>query len=211
MRRPLRRRPHLVQLPTYHQYCSLTISLSTTSTWFSNTPREGDNYPLDSLFQCLTAFPNNQPQNSMENFKHDLRKKWTCGQGWIKEWLHDAWSDAYSKQAGTSQRPYPWLSSVYTTTVRSRGHVLLLHIMLRRDAQTDFIKVEVMYMYLTAADWYAVLINHASTQAQKKYTYWKHLRIFYQNFTCKKTKQNLYCTFREDFWRGHFLVFKMLA
>jgi len=36
------------------------------------------------------VFPNNQPENSMENFKHDLRKKWTRGQCWIKEWLHDS-------------------------------------------------------------------------------------------------------------------------
>lgn len=53
---------------------------------------------------------------------------------------------------GKARGPSPWLSSVYTTTLKSRDHVLLLHIMLSRDAQTDFIEVEVMYMYLTGSD-----------------------------------------------------------
>jgi len=53
---------------------------------------------------------------------------------------------------GQARGPSSWLSSVYTTTLRSRGHILLLRIMLRRDAQTDFIKVEAMDMYLIGSD-----------------------------------------------------------
>lgn len=77
----------------------------------------------------------------------------------------------------------PWLGSVYTT-VTIRGHILLVNILLSRDAHTAFI---IINRFFKGNDWHAVLINH--TKAQRTHTSWNHpwmfLKLYLQKNQCR--------------------------
>lgn len=105
----------------------------------------------------------------MQTFKHGWKKEMDTWAGLVQEQIREQllqqmeMSSDY-QQVGSSKPEAVALSSVHCVSDRSRGHVLLIPIVLRRDAHTIFTQVEGKYRYLRVSDWCGVLIKHASTE-----------------------------------------------
>lgn len=131
--------------------------------------------------------------SSMQTFKHGWKKEMDTWAGLVQEQIREQllqqmeMSSDY-QQVGSSKPEAVAFSSVQRVSDMSRGHVLLIPIVLRRDAHTIFTEVEGKYRYLRVSDWCGVLIKHASTE--NTHTPWNYPWGFSWDSTYKNPMQN---------------------